>query len=275
MVMLLLNRKKENSVVTIKCQTNTGYDMGYGIVYKVSDKTYIVTNNHVVEDANEIIVNNKYVAHIVNRDEYEDIAVLTIDNTNFKTSRFNYNLKYQFSVKTIDNIKGKIIKKNYKLPVNLKSGNYLINTIKLNLNIKDGYSGSPLYNHQKEVIGMITLRDTNTNESYAIDIKHALYIAHILETINIKRSDLAVELASTSNKQVLTKYNLNNHNVDGVIVMKVYRSKKLKKGDIITHINNIRIKDIAHFKYYLYNNTDINLKVYRSHKYLNIKLNIK
>ncbi len=276
-VTFLVNKK--SSIVKITSITDTGYDQGYGIVYKVNKKTYIITNNHVIEDNNKILINDKYQAKLINTDEYEDIAVLSIKSKNFKKANFNYNTnpKDKVSIISLSNhkaLKGNINKINKKILVNLKSGNYLLNTIELNAPIKEGHSGSPLYNTKKEVIGLITMKHKNKkNIGYAIDIKHALSIAKILEKEPISRPNIGVEVASTSNQKVLNKYDLNTYNKQGIIVTKVYSSKKLKVGDIITSINNHKVKDIAHFKYYLYNTKNINLNVYRNNKYKQIIIN--
>ena len=269
-ILVTLSINNKPSIVKIKSITNTGYDEGYGIVYKVNKKTYIITNHHIIEDNNKILVNNKYEAKLINTDEYEDIAILSIQTKKFKKAKFNYNIHPQDKIRIISNnnhLKGYITKINNKVLVNLKSGNYLINTIEVNAQIKEGHSGSPIYNTNKQVIGLITMKHKNKdNIGYAIDIKHVLSIAKKLEKKPITRPNIGVEVASTSNQEIIDKYNLNTYHKQGIIVTKVYSSKQLKQGDIITSINNHKVKDIAHFKYYLYNSKTIKLQVYRNNK---------
>jgi serine protease Do len=67
--------------------------LGSGVI--ISKDGYIVTNNHVVENADEITVtigNNpkEYNARVIGRDSDSDIAVIKIDGNNFQAIRFGY-----------------------------------------------------------------------------------------------------------------------------------------------------------------------------------------
>ena len=278
-LIVILSINKKSSIVKITAITNTGLTEGYGIVYKVDKQTFIITNNHVIENNHKILVNNKYKAKVINYDIYEDIAILSIQNTKFKPAKFNRRLKKQdkISIINLDNHKknsGIITKLNEKILVTLKNGNYLLNCIELKAPITQGHSGSPLYNTKKQVIGIITMKHkTKNNIGYAIDINHALKIANKLMNHSIKRPNLKVKLASTSNTNIIKKYHLNTSNIQGVIVVQNNGSNKLKQGDIITSINNIKVNDIAHFKYYLYNSNKIVLKVYRNNQYQTVIIN--
>src|SRR6185369_1544337 len=64
--------------------------VGSGII--VSPDGYIVTNNHVVEDADKVEVelndNRKFTAKVVGADDPSDVAVLKIEATNLPTVPF-------------------------------------------------------------------------------------------------------------------------------------------------------------------------------------------
>src|SRR5262249_60405149 len=64
--------------------------VGSGII--VSPDGYILTNNHVVEDADKVEVelsdNRKFTAKVVGRDSPSDVAVVKIDATGLPTVAF-------------------------------------------------------------------------------------------------------------------------------------------------------------------------------------------
>lgn len=277
LIIVIINRVyiyPHYNVVKIISDNELSTKTGYGIVYKKDKKTYIVTNYHIINNSDKIIIQYGFkdkIAKLVNGDEYEDIAVLSVDNDK-RLLPAQFQVMYHINDRVrITHNKGYIRTKNKKVLVKLSNGNYLINTLKVNLPVSLGDSGKPLY-HGNNVIGMMSMvDDKEKNIGYAIDINKVLKVAHQLETKSIKRPDLNVQLASTTNKKILKKYKLSNHGLRGVIVTDNYNSKLLKKGDIIVSINNKKIEDIVHFKYYLYNTQKYTLLVYRNSTYITIK----
>jgi putative serine protease PepD len=81
------------SVVSIKVTSTLGSGTGSGSVYKSdSNVTYIITNNHVIEDAVtsgtilvELLNGNTLTAQIVGRDSAYDLAVLKVNRGNLPT----------------------------------------------------------------------------------------------------------------------------------------------------------------------------------------------
>ena len=83
------------SVVSIDIMTQSGYGSvtsgsGSGVI--ISEDGYIVTCNHVVEDADKIYVylndGTSYEASLIGRDILNDIAVIKIEATNLTFARF-------------------------------------------------------------------------------------------------------------------------------------------------------------------------------------------
>ena len=88
-----LYEEVENSVVTVEC-TVVEYTMRFGqqvtskvqgsaFVYEYKGQMVVITNNHVIEDADSIAVTfadeNTYDAQVIGTDVYSDIAVLYVD----------------------------------------------------------------------------------------------------------------------------------------------------------------------------------------------------
>ena len=75
----------DSTVMVLTSLDGKTVSTGTGFIYKINgNKTYIITNNHVIADGNTVQVefndNNKKIdATIVGGDKYADIAVLTID----------------------------------------------------------------------------------------------------------------------------------------------------------------------------------------------------
>ena len=87
-----LYEEVENSVVTIECtivytmhfgQQYTSETQGSGFVYEYEGQMVVITNNHVIEDADTITVTfadgNTYDAEVLGTDVYNDIAILYVD----------------------------------------------------------------------------------------------------------------------------------------------------------------------------------------------------
>lgn len=183
LIILLNNNNKRtvsdiyDSVVYIESSYIDYINMGSGIVYEANDNyAYIVTCYHMVSNSDDIYVynyENKYEkAQLVNYDEKKDIALLKIDNKlSLKQAKFDdsNNLEiadkvYALGTPLNDNYaytltSGIISNKNRLINVN---GNK-INTIQFDAPISGGNSGGPLLDSKFNVVGMIFIKEENTN----------------------------------------------------------------------------------------------------------------
>ena len=247
----VLINKKNNDIVVVAIKTyNNGilYKEGNGFVYKVEDYTYILTNYHVISDSNDIYIyynNDKIKGKILNYDEYEDIAIIIVSKNKFNRKMdIGNNIKINDKIKVItsDNtINGKIDSSIIPIKFNYNNKSKMLDLIKIDANIKEGYSGSPVVDKDNNVIGIITMIDGNNN-SYAIPVD--INKIKILENGNIYRANLGIS-ATTSNS------------IKGVLLNEVFDNSKasyanLISGDIIVSINDISVNDVSEFRYYLY-----------------------
>ena len=135
--------------------------LGSGFI--ISDDGYIITNNHVVKDADEIIVRmndrREFIAEIIGTDERSDIAVLKIDGKDLPMLKIgdSSNLKVGEWVLAIGSpfgfdysvTQGIISAIGRSLP----NENY-VPFIQTDVAINPGNSGGPLFNLDGEVIGV-------------------------------------------------------------------------------------------------------------------------
>jgi len=166
--------------------------LGSGFI--ISSDGYIISNNHVVKDADEVIVRmsdrREFKARVVGADERSDIALLKIDAENLPTARLGtgYNLKvgewvfaigspfgFDYSVTAgIVSAKGRSLPRENYVPF-----------IQTDVAINPGNSGGPLFNLDGEVVGVNSQIFSRTGGfmglSFAIPIDVAMDVAEQLQ----------------------------------------------------------------------------------------------
>ncbi len=255
--------KVYDSVLLIEAYNVDGNNsIGSGFIYK-TDNTYgyILTNNHVTNNSDSIeVVTNKgdeFTAKLLGFDELTDLAVLRIDRKNVPlvatlgdSSSSNigdtvFTVGSPEGVEYIGSVtKGIISGLDREIKVQVGYDEYIINVIQTDAAINPGNSGGPLVNINGEVIGINSLKLVENEVEgmgFAIPIEEVLLYTDRLEKgEKIKRPYLGLELVN-SDKGILVesvKYDVGTDDI--------------KKGDIITKIDNVAIKDIVHFRYLLY-----------------------
>lgn len=263
--------------------------LGSGVI--ISKDGYIVTNNHVIENADEISItigNNpkEYNARIIGKDADSDLAVIKIEGENFKAIKFGYseNLKVGDLIFAIGNPFGigttvtqGIISALNKDHVGI---NRYENFIQTDASINPGNSGGALVDSRGVLIGInsaiISKSGGNNGIGFAIPIDMVKNVVQKLIAdgkvtrgyLGVVIDDLKANLAKLYNKK------------SGALILDVANDTPaakagLKRGDLIYAINNKLIRDrkdlqnvIASFK----PNETITLKLERDKK--NIQLNI-
>lgn len=229
---------------------------GSGVI--ISSDGYIVTNNHVVDGANdiEIILNDKkvYKAKIIGVDKNDDIALLKISADNelpFITFANSDNVKVGEWVLAVGN------------PYNLTStvtagivsakgrdldGNGSIDSfIQTDAAVNPGNSGGALVNTRGELVGINTAISSSTGSfvgySFAIPSNITKKIVDdLLEYGNVQEAVLGIVFNTQENNSIL-----------GVKISDVEQSQGaakagLKKDDIIVKVNNVKITKFADLK---------------------------
>ena len=141
---------------------------GTGSGFIVSRDGYILTNNHVIADADRVEVGlldkRTFTARVIGRDPTTDIAVLKIDATNLPAATLgdDANARVGQWVLAIGNplqldftvTAGIISSKGRNLPGLLRTRYQIMDFIQTDAAINPGNSGGPLVNIRGEVIGV-------------------------------------------------------------------------------------------------------------------------
>lgn len=242
---------------------------GSGVV--ISEDGYIVTNNHVINNASEIEItlNNKkaYKAKLIGTDSQMDIALLKIDS--------NEKLPYIIFGDS-DNIRVGEWVLAVGNPYNLNStvtagivsakarnvGNQMQNSIQSFIQtdavVNPGNSGGALVNTRGELIGINTMISSNTGSyvgySFAVpsNITRKI-IEDIMEFGNVQRGVLGVK-GGELNQAAAEELGINR--TQGFYVSDVTKGSGaekagLKKGDVIVKIDNQPINSFAELTGYI------------------------
>lgn len=229
--------------------------LGSGFI--ISNDGYIFTNNHVVEQADKILVKisdgKEYEAKVIGTDANTDIALIKIkpsnslpvaeigDSEKVKVGEWVIAIGNPFGLDAtvtagIVSAKGRVI----------GAGPY-DNFIQTDASINPGNSGGPLFNMEGKVIGINTaIVAQGQGIGFAIPINMAKNILADLKTKGkVTRGWLGISVQDISDD--IAK-NLNHQNKGGALVSDVFKGDPadqagIKVGDIITEINGKPIKD--------------------------------
>ncbi|MFH0065595.1 S1C family serine protease [Peribacillus sp. NPDC056705] len=267
---------------------------GSGVVYKKDGgKAYIVTNNHVIEGANELEVTlsdgTKLPAELQGSDPWTDLAVIVVNGDKIKTiAEFGKSgkLKPGEPVIAIGNPLG--LQFSGSITQGIISG--LERTIEVDINedgqvdwnaeviqtdaaINPGNSGGALVNMSGQVIGINSMKIAeNAVEGIglSIPIDSVIPIINDIEEFGeVKRAFLGVNLASV---EEISQYHQQNtlklprKVTSGVAITGVQSNSPaskagLKEFDVIVGMDNEKIHDVVELRKYLYNEKKIGDKV--------------
>ncbi|KHL69516.1 serine protease MucD [Pseudomonas flexibilis] len=215
--------------------------LGSGFI--ISDDGYVLTNNHVVADADEILVRmsdrSELEAKLVGADPRSDVALLKIEGKNLPTVKLgkSENLKVGEWVLAI----GSPFGFDYSVTAGIVSakGRSLPNEsyvpfIQTDVAINPGNSGGPLFNLDGEVVGINSQIFTRSGGfmglSFAIPITVALDVANQLkETGKVSRGWLGVVIQEV-NKDLAESFGLDRP--AGALVAQVLEDGPAAKGGL-------------------------------------------
>ncbi|MDT8452708.1 MAG: DegQ family serine endoprotease [Gammaproteobacteria bacterium] len=243
---------------------------GSGFVFSVKDgllinKTYIMTNNHVVEGADNVMVKfmdgHEYQAEITGRDPQSDVAVIEINTDSRPALKLGDSSKLDVGewVVAIGNPFGL----SHTLTVGVVSAtgrtslgiNDYEDFIQTDAAINVGNSGGPLVNLVGEVIGMNTAIFTRSGGymgiGFAIPINMAKQIAmQLIDKGEVSRSYLGIVIQPLTT-ELAKAFGLRQG--QGILVAEVVENSPadragLQPGDVIIAFRGEAVSDIGAFR---------------------------
>jgi serine protease Do len=237
--------------------------LGSGFI--ISSDGYVLTNNHVVADADEIMVRlsdrSEFQAKVVGTDPRTDVALLKIDGKNLPTVKLGDSEKLKVGewVLAIGSpfgfdhsvTKGIVSAKGRTLP-----NDTYVPFIQTDVAINPGNSGGPLFNMNGEVVGINSQIFTRSGGfmglSFAIPIDVALDVSNQLKKDGkVSRGWLGVVIQEV-NKDLAESFGLDKP--AGALVAQVLEDGPAAKGglqvgDVILSMNGqpiIMSADLPH-----------------------------
>lgn len=203
-----------------------------GTGFLIDGKGYIITNAHVLKGSGAVVVNNKgqeFNARIVNINNEKDLAILKIDDDEYKSVS---SLPYSIKKADVD-LGEELFTLGYPREQIVYSMGYLsaasgydgdTSSCQISLSANPGNSGGPVFNKNGEIIGVLSSRQTS-----AEGVVFAIKAKNIYQLVDqLKQSDTAVQrikMPSNSSLKGKTRVEQVKDIEDCVFLVKAYTQK--------------------------------------------------
>ncbi len=319
-----------NSVVIVKGKNALSASTGTGVI--ISDDGYIVTNYHVIDDMKTVTVQlygeeTANVAEIIGFHEDDDVAVLKISRTGLRAAAFvdSKDVRYGEKVYAIGMPEG--VEFSWSVTQGIVSSplrqlmiyddtgtlEKKMNVVQTDASVNHGNSGGPLINVRGEVVGIVTLKRSNSagmgfalpSSGVLIDVASIISYGHadnVESGISMPRPLLGINGVGVE----ANKYYTNVDTADGTVREEVDEefakrnplttyytpvagvrvnfvtegsdaAKYLRNGDIITEVNGQAVTMIHDVMgvVNMYNGGDkVTVKYYRNGKYYTAEITL-
>jgi serine protease Do len=284
-------------------QYDDGPQIGSGSGVIISESGYIVTNHHVVEDADDIKVvlddNKEYKAKLIGSDPSTDLAVIKIDTREAEFSYLTFansdNVQVGQWVLAVGNpfnlastVTAGIVSAKAR-NINIlreKAGNIAIESfIQTDAAVNPGNSGGALVDLNGNLVGINTAiaTPTGTYAGYSFAVPSNLVRKVVDDIVNygvVQRGFLGVSISSLTSEQA---NELGIKDVQGVYISEIVAGSGaddagLEPGDVITKINDVRVKSSSELQELVARQSPgdkINVEVIRKSKTLALNVMLK
>ncbi|MEQ1733927.1 MAG: serine protease [Bacteroidia bacterium] len=198
---------------------------GSGIL--IAENGYIITNEHVIHDADkiqvELITNGiatTYVATLVQKDEANDLAIIKITDDKFKPLD---KLKYSFKESGAIEVSAPLFTIGFPLALSgmgkevkytdgkasAKTGyNGALNQFQTSIPVQPGNSGGPVFTDKGELLGVICSKITKAdNVSYAVKLNYIKNLVETVSEITTLPNDKSIQALTSEEKiKILSNY---------------------------------------------------------------------
>lgn len=284
---------------------------GSGVIYKKANgKAYIVTNHHVVENAEMLEITfddgTKTDGRLVGSDIWTDLAVIEIDDQFVETFAAFGNsdlLKRGETVMAIGNplglgfsgsvTVGVVSGKDRSIPIDFNNDgkvDWYADVLQTDAAINPGNSGGALINLAGELVGINSMKitqETVEGIGLAIPITLAAPIIDKLERLGeVVRPTMGVTLIDLASipaqQQVVLK--LPNDVKEGVVVNEIVKNSPAEvagvhRYDVIVEMDGEKITDMITLRKHLYNEKEVGdtmtMKVFREGKLIDVEMTLE
>ena len=260
--------------------------LGSGVI--ISSDGYILSNNHVVEGADEIKISlsgsdEEYVAQVIGTDPHTDVSVLKIDARNLPpiTMTDSDNLQVGDLVLAVGNPFGVGQTVTMGIVSATGRGQFGIvdyeDFIQTDAAINMGNSGGALVDAEGRLVGINTAIISPTGGSiglgFAVPINMARHVMEsIIESGKVTRGFLGLKLAPEISPGLAQKFGLKDRSgalVDDVMPDTPAAKAGIQHGDVVVEFNGKKVPDQRQLRLWASQtppNTKVTLKVLRDGK---------
>ena len=237
---------------------------GSGLIVTYNDETYILTNNHVVQDAVEITVGlvdeRTFEAEIVGTDPLSDLAVLTIEADNLVSLTLGNSDQIRVGELVIaigspfgleQTVTSGIVSALGRRRFGAEYGSF----IQTNADINPGNSGGPLINVQGEVVGINTAIFSSSGGDQGIGFAVPVNLAknvmeQLVEHGEVRRGLLGVNIRDLDPElaEVLGLDNTQGVLIERIIEDSAAEKAGIKRGDVVLELDGELVRNMTELK---------------------------